>query len=239
MTEMTEHELDREATKKELYEIISKEKELNKIKYRVLRKLSDPARGNRMFATLNKLHEGILEYEGDLDDVVVDVLKEEDLIEFFKTGIHKPFYRSVDVFDEHKANEHQKRMVRGGYLMRNEFKRHKTPGHHISTVIKAKAMDNLQKQVDDLKERVSQQDTQLSYLLSGMGEVSDNVSVLNGVVLQDTDQSDIKIKLYRVKSDNPSVSFRALGKMFGISKNTATKWYEEMKSHLGVVSSGQ
>ena len=44
------------------------------------------------------------------------------------------------------------------------------------------------------------------------------------VVLQDTDKN---------------MNYIRLAKYFGITKATATKWYEEIKSHLGVVSGGQ
>lgn len=220
---------ENEYSKKELYDVIRQQKELNRRKREIFIKLADPERGRKMFAAIDKLHKGILDYDGDLDDVVMDILEDEGLFEFFKKYIHRPFFRSVEVFDNHRDNENQKRMVRGGYMMRNEFKRHTTAGHHVSTILKAKAMDNLQKQVDELKMRVSQQGTQLNYLHSGMIEVADNVSVLNSVVLQNTEnQEDTKIKLHKAKSDNPSLSFRKLGKMFGISKNTAMRWYKEI-----------
>lgn len=226
---------EKEHSKKELYDVIRQQKELNRRKRELFIKLADPERGRKMFAMIDKLHKGILEYDGDLDDVIMDVLDDEELFEFFKKYIHRPFFRSVEVFDNHKSNENQKRMVRGGYMMRNEFKRHNTAGHHVSTILKAKAMDNLQKQVDDLKMKMSQQDKQLDYLRSGMIEVADNVSVLNGVVLQNTEnQEDIKIKLHKAKSDNPSISFRTLGKMFGVSKDTAMRWFREIDSIVSV-----
>jgi hypothetical protein len=227
---------DKKQKIKRLAELHSESKKNAREKRDILMSMSDPEKSKKIYESIKELHLMLLKFEGEfgnrMSEILESIVEDEQLLELLSSNINKPFYRSKDVFDFHEKNEIQRRLVKNGDLLRQEFDRHRTAGHHVKTVIKAKNIDNLRKRMEQLEYTVCIHQKFIECIQKGVIPLDESMGnrmlSLKGTA-SDSTVFIKKINLYQMKVLNPSMSYKQLADSFAISKTCAYKWYKEIE----------
>lgn len=201
---------------------------------------------SKVFCTLKLLHRAMLEstLEQPIDLLLRQTLNDDDLV-FFLNIKNKVFRKmGVKVFDldEHKEHPIQKRLVREGYLSKNEIKRRSTPNQHISYVKKQRDSRDIDRDTDQRMKALEQRVLGLEVattsvvlqqiaMSSAINELQEHMKDIQDR-LKDKIKDVRKISLYIMKSSDNNLSYNKVSETFGVSKPTAIKWYKEVENAL-------
>lgn len=237
-----ELELRRKEVIKELIDINYKEKHLKYQKLEMVKLLADPEKIKQLYDMIVKLHEGILEKDGSLDDILQQVLDSEDL-EFFSANKHNTFKRSREVFDKYLEHPVQKKMLSTKSISVKELSTTNTYNKHINCIHSAKQFLELKERVKQLEEASARGEYQRAIDISAISNAIDSLAqrvsntedVVKGVIDELTKMSASgidpkKLLAYKTKIDNPKITNKQLSIMFKVDVRTIYRWMEQMKT---------
>jgi extradiol dioxygenase family protein len=193
-------------------------KELQDRALQLLFTLSDSEKTGKVLDIVDKLHKGILDDVPDLEVLIEELLKPDEL-ELFNQARNSHFSKGVEVFEKYKEHPVQKKMQKVGCIGRRKVKKGRTPIQHIGIMIQAKEFYELKRRVEAL-EILTQTHTEE---IATLKELTEDDEKLIG-----SDTSVQKIAFRKVVLENPKITRKQLAEMFDIAEITVKRWKKEL-----------
>lgn len=219
------------------------QKELNYQRMLILVGMSDPDKAKLLYEIVDKLHEGILDIDGELPYVIDTCLgNDEEALKFFQQYKHGSFTKGVSLLDKYKDHPVQKQVVKHKNLGRRLLKKQKTAHQHVVCIHSAKQQTQMQLEIEELKHKQRIQELKnearfrlLESSLVSLGQVVNrNVEVTLDLIdeLEGKGLSPKKILMYKAKLHNPDLKNSDLAEVFGVTTRTIIRWAKDVEDVL-------
>lgn len=229
--------------RQKLIDLNIEQKALTIQKKNILSSLADKEKISRLFELLKMAHKGILEDQGELDEILLESFdNNQETVDFFKKYKHDKFYRSKEVFDEFSSNPVQVAMVRTKSVSKRDIGKAETYHQHLNYMHSAKQIHDLKERVNRLEQRELinkfESSLNLGAVFRSISELEERVStneeVISGVIdelvkLSDRGIDTRKLLAHKLKLENPNLKNKELAKQFGVSVRTVCYWLKDMK----------
>lgn len=217
----------RRLSKERLIQINRERKALDDKARQILISLSDSEQRDKLYKTVLRMHELILEYDKELHELLGEGLLSVDEIKVYQDSKHDKFFRSAEVFEQFTKHPVQKDMVKTKCINKRKIKKSKTPNQHMECMMSSKKMYNLEKRVQVIETVVSSLQTKVEYQDTKLAVYGDLIDKL----VKKQIHSD-KIAMYNVKLQKPQLTQTELAEMFGVSDRTIRNWLREVQGIL-------
>lgn len=219
------------------------QKELNYQRMLILVGMSDPDKAKLLYEIVDKLHEGILDIDGELP-YVIDVClgNDKEVLKFFQQYKHGSFTKGISLLDKYKDHPVQKQVVKHKNLGRRLLKKQKTAHQHVACVHSAKQQTQMQLEIEELKHKQRIQELKnearfrlLESSLVNLGQVvNSNAEITLDLIdeLEGKGLSPKKVLMYKAKLNNPDLRNNDLAEVFGVTTRTVIRWTKDVEEVL-------
>jgi hypothetical protein len=225
-------ELARQAQLKELIRTNRLMKDLQRNQLQLLSAISDKEKAGKMLSAVMTAHEGILEREGTLDDVLDMSFEDKELLKFLIKNKNDRFYKGTEVMDQFKDHPMQKKLVKNKLVGRRELKKKVTAHQHMDYMHKAKSSYSkamsTEERMTAFEARIQALETNQTILLANQITLEDNhndldykVDKLNELLSKLAGKIDKHGKIQAYFMSQEGVTKREICKTLFISKATA------------------
>ena len=220
--------------KKELIYLYQQEKEIEKRRMLILKKMQDPEVAEAIFGLALSIHGTALEHSSyDPVEIVADSFSEAKDIALYKKYRNKNFYRGREVVEHYDKHPIQVKLKKGKHLTTRGFNRQKTLGQHLEYLCKAKKDADIEERLTRLEEQQKQAEINAQITKIRQEVIEDAVDIINLEV--DSIKSAIKDvrkqQLFPLRQANCNLTNEQIASALGVSKRTILRWDKEL-SHL-------
>jgi hypothetical protein len=171
----------------------------------LLSAISDKEKAGKMLSAVMTAHEGILEREGTLDDVLDMSFEDKELLKFLIKNKNDRFYKGTEVMDQFKDHPMQKKLVKNKLVGRRELKKKVTAHQHMDYMHKAKSSYtkamSTEERMHEFEARIQALETNQVILAANQISLGENDHVLlsNQLVITES-QAELEEKVESISS---------------------------------------
>ena len=215
-------------------------KQLQQDSIRIASTITDSEKRNKLTEAVSAVHLCVLEQDGDLESVIKSSLDLTDQL-FLSENRNSKFFKSGEIFDEHKDHPVQKRLVRGKHMNKRLIKKSKTPMDHLKKVHSAKSSYLRDKEIEYIKEEIKVMKAKQAVTesrLDGIEAFTAFLGIEATVARQRVQELSIsvnsqeKLKLCMLLESEQKYTQKNLAEILGVSTITVKRWSKELRALL-------